>query len=373
MPEDPVHPSQLKVGDPLPYDARDAKGTLLLRKGHVITSAAQIERLMLYPAGNTTNLPERSAMRRQAPRASVLAQIMEARKQLHALLCDPAPADFSKDVLRIVGILRKACRANADVALASILMCRDDLYAVRHAVNVAIATHVTGTAMPLDAATLTSTVAAALTMNIGMFELQQQLQTLQGALSDELRAEVEGHCGRGVALLQERGVADPLWLEIVRDHHERPDGSGYPAGKHAGEIGEATQLVSLTDIYCARVSSRMYRSALTPNEALRMLFLNEGAMADEHHAALFIKTLGIYPPGTSVRLRNGSIGVVTHRGPSGQRPKVSSLTTQDGLRVGVPIRRSGESLEHTVVEVVDLDELDLTVSMVSLWGGDAEL
>lgn len=373
MAKGPVHPAQLKVGDPLPYDARDARGTLLLRKGHVITTDSQIERLMMHVGSGTTAKQNAATMRRQMPRSSPLAQILDVRHRLHALLSEPERPDFPAEVLRLAAQVRKACRANADIVLASILMCLDDPYAVRQAVNVAIASHVTGVAMQLDAATLTSAMAAALTMNIGMFELQQQLQTLKGALSDELRAEVEGHCERGVSMLEQLGVVDPLWLEIVRDHHERPDGSGYPAGKLADQIGVPTQLVSLADIYCARVSSRMYRSALTPNEALRRLFLNEGATADEHYAALFIKTLGIYPPGTSVRLRNGSIGVVTHRGPSGQRPKVSSITTHDGLRVGVPIRRRGDSLDHAVTEVVDLDDLDLTVSMESLWGGDAEL
>lgn len=373
MSERLLHPSQLKVGDPLPFDARDARGILLLRKGHVITSVAQIEKLVTQVKTTVTASPAKVAIGQASPGESPLALALEARRCLQGLLVDPGSADFSGEVLRIGGMVRKACRANADVALASILLCCDEPYSVRHAVNVAVASYVTGQEMSLDAPTLASTVAAALTMNVGMLELQQELQALRGTLSEELRTQVQSHCEHSVELLRDRGVVDPLWLEIVRDHHERPDGSGYPAHKHAGDIAVATQLVSLGDIYCARVSSRLYRSAMAPNEALRRLFINEGAMTDEHHAARFIKTLGVYPPGTSVRLRNGSIGVVTHRGAPGRRPKVSSITTQDGLRVSVPIRRSGESEGHSVVAAVDLDELELSVSPESLWGADGRL
>lgn len=363
------HLSQLEVGDPLPWDVRDANGTLLLGKGHAATSEKQLETLIRHGAWAKAAVFKSSDD--GYPPRSPLSMVLAARRHLKALLAHPSAATFVPELLRIVDEVRKACRTNADVALASILMCRDEPYAIRHPVDVAIASFITGRTMQLDAATLTSTVAAALTMNIGMLELQEHLLTLDGQLSVALRAEVEGHCERSAASLRTYGVDDPLWLEIVHDHHERPDGSGYPAGKTAERIGVPAQLVSLADIYCARVSERRYRPAMQPNVALRWLFLNEGATLDERHAAMFIKTLGVYPPGTGVRLQNGSIGVVTHRGSSGQRPRVSSITTQDGSRTSAPIRRSEDVPEHAVSAVVDLDALGLSVSMEALWGADA--
>lgn len=373
MPERLIDPLQLKVGDTLPFDARDARGMLLLRQGQVISSAAQIEMLLKHVRTTMADPATDSARDRPPLRVSPLAMALDARQRLQLLLGTPKVAGFADEVLRIGGMLCKACSMNADVVLAAIMLCRDEPYAVRHAANVAVASYITGKAMQLDASALSSMVSASLTMNIGMFQLQEQLVSLKGTLSDDLRHQVEIHCEYGSELLQECGVEDPLWLEIVRDHHERPDGSGYPAHKQAAEISLPTQLVAMGDIYCARVSARLYRSAMAPNEALRRLFLNEGATADEQYAAQFIKTLGVYPPGTGVRLRNGSIGVVTHRGKSSQRPRIASITTQDGLRVSTPIRRSGDSEGHAVVEVVNLEELELSVSLESLWGGDAHL
>jgi len=362
-----IHPSELQVGQPLPCDAYDGKGTLLLREGHVITSGGQIEKLMRQALMADT-LPDDAA--KEVARISPLSFVLSARQRLQALFIAPSPSDFPAELSRVVGMVRRACRMNADVALASILMCRDGPYTIRHAVNVAIACQVTGPAVKLAPAELAATVAAALTMNIGMFELQQELHVLDGPLTGAQQAAVRGHCERSVAMLRGRGVTDALWLEIVQDHHERPDGSGYPAGKAGDAIGLPAQLLSLADVYCARVSCRDSRPAMLPNVALRWLFLNEGVAVNEHLAALFIKTLGVYPPGTGVRLRNGSIAVVTQRGATGHMPKVASITTRDGLRTGMPIRRRGDESAHAVSEVVDLDDLQLAVGMEALWGAD---
>ena len=364
-----IHPTELKIGQPLPGDAYDERGKLLLRQGQVITSVAQIEKLArhaLFAEIPGEAEPDEPAL------TSPLALILAARSQLHRLFTAAAPTDFSAVLERIAGMVRQACKGNPDVALASILMRREGSYAIRHAVNVAIACHLTATAMDLEAKESRALLAAALTMNIGMFELQQELQSLDGPLDDAQYNAVRSHCERGVAMLHDYGVTQPLWLEIVRDHHERLDGSGYPHGRRGDEISRAARLLSLADVYCARVSGRDYRPPLQATVALRWLFLNEGGMVvDQRLAAQFIKTLGVYPPGTGVRLRNGSVAVVTHRGHAGHAPKVSSITTHDGLRIGAPIRRRGDEPAHAISEVVDLDALELEMGMEALWGTDA--
>jgi HD-GYP domain-containing protein (c-di-GMP phosphodiesterase class II) len=363
-----IHPSELKIGQPLPCDAYDGKGKLLLREGHVIATAAQLERL----TQNALEAEMAAAEAADEPvKLSPLGLILAARQYLTTLHMNPSPVDFPADVLRIVGMLQRACKANPDLALASMLMRRDGGYAIRHAVDAAIVCNIIGIAMKLATAELASTVAAALTMNIGMYELQKKLHAFDGLLNEQQRLEVRSHCERGVAMLREYGVSDPLWLDVVLDHHERPDGTGYPAGKALDALNLPTQLLLLADVYCARVSHRHYRPAMTPNVALRWLFLNEGMTVEQDLTAMFIKTLGVYPPGTGVRLHNGSIAVVTHRGANGHTPKVSSITTHDGLRISTPIRRRGDDLGHAVAEVVDLDELELSVSMEALWGSDA--
>lgn len=369
MPRRPIDPTELAVGQPLRFNAYDARGMLLLRLGQVIGSAAQLDRLVRL--GLFYGSEEECRITPAPPAPSPLAQVLDARQRLQRLLADPVPADFLGEVHDIGELVRRACQANADVALASILLCQADSYSARHPVNVAIASQLVGSSLGLDPGELAATVAAALTMNIGMFTLQQELHALGGPLSDAQRVAVHNHCSRGVAQLRDCGVTSAAWLNAVRDHHERSDGSGYPAGKRGDETGRPARLLAMADVYCARVSGRDYRPPLQPTLALRWLFLNEGAVLDERLAKVFIKTLGIYPPGTGVRLRNGSIAVVVQRGPASHLPRVASLTTSDGLRAGAPIRRRVDVEAHMVGEVVDLAALDLTVDMEALWGPDA--
>lgn len=366
----PVHRSEVELGKPLPGDVFDVRGNLLLRAGHVIASQWQLEMLLDKAAladddAASSESPAAAAARADNP---ALAQVMSVRRMLHALLTNPPETGFPEEIMEMVGMLAQACQKDTDQVLATILMCREGSYSVRHAVNVAVACQVVGTSLKLAPEEVMLTVAAALTMNIAMVELQDRLHEQAGPLSEDQRAQIRSHCERGVAILCAHGVADALWLDTVRDHHEHADGSGYPAGKVGEAISLPAKLLALADVYCARVSSRDSRPAMSPNLALRWLFLGEGTSTDEHLAAPFIKALGIYPPGTGVRLRNGSVAVVVRRGPAGHQPHLALLATSDGLRLERPIRTGGRGEAFTIVEVVNLAAMRLEPPMALLWG-----
>lgn len=364
-------PNTLAVGQTLPRDAFNGKGRLLLRRGAVIGSANQLDLIAQNALTNSTPNGSPPPADTTVP-ATPLGMVLAARWRLLTLF-EQGSSFFPADLLRIAALVHRACRANADLALASILLVRDAPYVVRHAVNTAIVCEVVASALEWPEPMQTATVAAALTMNVGMLELQQQLHESEGRLNDEQRAAVRQHCDLGVKLLIELGVDDPIWLATVRDHHESPDGSGYPAGKLGDAVSLPARLLNLADIYCARVSARSYRPAMSPTLALRQLFLKQGASMDEALVAQIIKTLGVYPPGTGVRLRNGSIAVVTHRGNTGNAPRVAAITTPAGMRLATPLRHNGDSPSHGIQAVVDLEELKLPVPLGALWGGDAVL
>lgn len=366
----PIHPSEVQLGKALTRDAYDLRGVLMLRRGHVIASQQQLD--LLLRQGMFTRVPgEKLSFEVPDDEPGALAMVAQARARLQALLDEPPGERFVAELGRVAALVRRACTRHAEVALASILLRRDGPYAIRHMVNVAIACQEVGVALRLPPEELAALVCAALTMNIGMLELQHELQSLDAPLTPAQHAAIHRHCDRGVQMLRERGVDDPLWLQAVQDHHERPDGSGYPAAKRGEAVGLHARLLALADVYCARVSGRDYRPPVQPNVALRWLFLNEAAQLDRRLAEQFIKTLGVYPPGTAVKLRNGSIAIVVQRGPDSRTPRVASITTHDGLRVDKPIRRRGDVEAHAVSEVVDLETLQLTVSMEQLWGEEA--
>lgn len=364
-------PNDLAVGQVLPRDAYNGRGQLLLRHGTVIRTAAQRDLIAENALATTAPAAERAEQETTIP-ATPLGMILAARWRLMALF-EQGSGFFASDLQRIAALVRRASRANADLALAAVVLVRDAPYVVRHAVNAATLCQVVGSALEWDEARLAATTAAALTMNIGMLEVQQQLHKSSAPPSAEQLEVIRRHCSHGVELLRELGVDDPAWLDIVRDHHERADGSGYPAGRRGEEIGQPARLLALADLYCARISARAYRQAMSPTPALRQLFVDEGGHVDETLVAQFIKTLGVHPPGTGVRLRNGSIAVVTQRGNAKHGPRLAALTATNGLRLPAPLRHNGDSPAHAIVATVDLEALKLAVNMAALWGADATL
>jgi HD-GYP domain-containing protein (c-di-GMP phosphodiesterase class II) len=300
---------------------------------------------------------------------SALATVLEARRRLEVVCAaTTSGSDFAQQIHGIGRLIATACRLSEEAAIASALWQRDGRYSIRHSVDAAITCHVIGSALEIDESMLSSTVAAALTMNISILRLQDKLQAQQEPLTPEQHAVIQNHPEASAALLRERGVTDELWLEAVLSHHEAIDGSGYKHGRRGDQIPVPAQLVSLADIYCARISSRSYRPALRPNAALRKLFLDQGKKVRDGLASQFIKALGVFPPGTPVRLENGEIGVVTQRGESASTPVVCSIIGPRGMPLATPIRRDTSRPTYGVREVVEWSEVGAMPSMHALWG-----
>ncbi len=364
--------SEVSVGGALPWDVFDENGRLLLGRGHVIVSGNQIESLIERGLFTTADAKWNRDM--QTPpvahaRPSAAALILDARYQLQAACAPNAQKEnFAEQVTRICQLIRDACKQSQNVALATILHERDSRYSIRHSVDVAICCHIVGTSMGIQEQELSAIVAAALTMNISMLRLQDELQGNRHPLTAEQREAITQHPQQSAAMLQQLGVTDKLWIDAVLNHHEAIDGGGYPSHKKNDEIPLPAQLVAMADVYCARVSGRDYRPSLRPNTALKALFLNQGATMNRDLAGRFVKATGIYPPGTPVRIANGEIAIVIEQGEKANTPLVASLIGPGGNRFVVPIQRDTSRQAYTVSDVVDWSTAGPIPSLRVLWG-----
>ena len=102
-----------------------------------------------------------------------------------------------------------------------------------------------------------------------------------GPLDDDEYAVVQEHPDRGFRLLHELGGFTEAVRQLVRDHHERLDGAGYPRGLSAQEIDLDTRILTVCDVYDALMSKRVYRDAWTHDDAMRLLRLECGTAFDE--------------------------------------------------------------------------------------------
>lgn len=135
-----------------------------------------------------------------------------------------------------------------------------------------------------------------------------------GRLTEAEFAVIRTHPERGHALLVEGGGASPEVLDICLHHHEKIDGSGYPHRLQRTEISLLAKMGAVCDVYDAITSNRPYKAGWDPAESLRQMaqwktHFDQGVF----HA--FVRTVGIYPAGSLVRLQSGRLGVVLQQNP----------------------------------------------------------
>jgi hypothetical protein len=130
----------------------------------------------------------------------------------------------------------------------------------------------------------------------------------------------------------------------------------------------AARLVALTDFYCAKVTGRSYRPPLSSHKAMQFIFPADNSRIDKSFVELFVKTLGIYLPGTFLQLKNNQTAVVTHRGKSIQSPVVYAVTGKDGMPLAGPMRRDTGNPDFQIVRIIPPREVKVKVNRYQLWG-----
>lgn len=326
----------IKVGEALPFRVLDSLERLLLNEGQVIASARQMELLIERGAWVERSLvEERRAQRERAGggrigvvrHATLFDRWEKALWDLDSVLRRTAKgqgtlADWEARVDELLSLVDR----DADVAIYGAVRQEDRrfaLYPLAHSLHAAVLCVAGMRQAQWDLPRQRSVVAAALSMNVAMMELQAQMAEQDTPPTQRQLDTIRAHPAAAVKLLQALGVADAAWLRAVMEHHERADGSGYP---HAlREVSEEARVLRMADVYMAKITPRASRDPLAPQVASRQLFQQEpGAPL----AMAMIKAIGLHPPGSLVQLKTGEVAVVKRRSASGG-PAPIVLTVSD--------------------------------------------
>lgn len=341
---------QIKIGTPLPFNVRDEWGHLLLACGQVVNSEAQLHGLM--ERGMSADIEEiktlaagrKVEIATQPP--TVFARWRHAVWALDTLLKSLDQAEFPARCDALAQEIIALVSQDGDVAIyTSVRQESSNLrtYGLTHALYSAAVCQMVATRLEWSPQRLFSAVRAALTMNLGIVELQGNF-AVYGRLSQEQRDELRLHPEQAEAQLRAAGVVDEDWLQAVRQHHEHSDGKGYPKG--ITDVSEMAQLLRLADVFLAKISARESRPSLGAKEAERQAYAE---WPGSNLVLSLIKEYGVYPPGELVALASGEKGVVIHRGTTMQTPVVATLTDKKGLPISGVVKRDTAAQGFAIV------------------------
>jgi HD-GYP domain-containing protein (c-di-GMP phosphodiesterase class II) len=362
---------QVVVGQPLPFGVRDEHGKLLLAKGQVVDTAAQLE--ALFERGVYVDAEEARAVLQAAQPADAAARkltLFDLWEQLiwrldRVLKSAEEPA-LPERVAELTGALLALLQRDPDVGIY--LSMRQDpkrlqVYGLTHSLYTAMACALASARLGWGEAETSRLVSAALTMNLPIIDLQGRLAT-QGNKPTETQLErLRAHPGAAADTLAAAGVTDAEWLAAVRQHHERRDGSGYPSATR--DVAPLAVALRQADVLLAKVSPRAGRPALPIQQAHREMFAECGG---DPFASALIKEFGIYPPGDFVLLKSGEMAVVTRRGPTATTPEVAAITDRKGMPVTSSVRRDTAKPEFAIAGPAPDKALALRVPPERLFG-----
>jgi HD-GYP domain-containing protein (c-di-GMP phosphodiesterase class II) len=391
----PLPARTLRLGMTLPYDLFDANGKLLFARGQVLRDSPLVRSLVeggAWVNSEDTVEYQRALAHRldtmvmqDVPLSDIAKadgafrlDTLAAPKvelgpreawsdlllRLHSLLREAEPLDFTARLGQLRDAALKRLHAHPDATLMLLVYESSQEfgdYSARHSLLTLLLCDLVAQQLLLTPELRAALQSAALTMNYGAIAAHDRMAAQVDAATPAQRQALAAHGDRAAQRLAQAGVDDPVWLTAVRLHHEA--GPGPLNSRSDGE--KLARLLRRVDLFGARLSPRRSRQAVSGAAAARAVFLDELGQPDEAGAAL-IKTVGLYPPGSIVRLANGEVGLVFKRGFSANEPLVAALIGKSGSPLSNPVPRDTRLASQAITASLAPAEFKLRVNLEAL-------
>ncbi len=236
------------------------------------------------------------------------------------------PYENVKLVEEVLELLLETLEQADEILYTVVDLLQSDAYTYKHNVNVAILSILTAKALDYKIEDIRHIALGALLHDIGKMRVPQELINKPGALTLEERREVEKHPELGYEITESVSQIPYLAKQIIRLHHEKLDGSGYPLGLKGIEIPEYVKIVTVCDMYDAMTTNRIYRGKMPIYRAMDVLMTEAVYKIDPKIYRTLTSTICIFPPGSGVVLSDGRVGIVSnYRNANPSRPRVRVL------------------------------------------------
>lgn len=323
-----VDVQDLRVGMLLAENIYDLEGNILLASGIRLRDSyiRKIEEtpmvriaVMLQPGEQ----PEKRETQEQDQPLSAIQQKQqrleatrsEAKSAMDKVLKQLQSQEFNSldTILEIVERILNDILGSDDIVF-HIDQLRDiDDYTFDHGINVAILSIVMGVVSGMNRQNLKELATGAILHDVGKLFLDQDLLNKPGALTGEEFGLVKHHSRLGYEVMRKFPELSAEAALISLNHHERLDGSGYPAGLSGDAIDLNSQIVGMVDVFDALTADKVYAKKVSPYKAVQTLIKLAGTHFNPELVKRFVSAIGYYYHGSVVCLQNDSYGVVIER------------------------------------------------------------
>jgi len=186
-----------------------------------------------------------------------------------------------------------------------------DSFLLEHSLNVPILLAVFANYLGFEKRLIKEITLGAFLHDIGQAILPKELLNKSDDLTEKEEKILKSHVALGLKLLEDCPDISHIAMRMVREHHERLDGSGYPQGLKEEEISKYGKMLAIIDSYDAITCERPYKKSMYPISAFKALVADSPKLFDKELVEKFIQCIGLYPVGTLVKLKSGKIGIIS--------------------------------------------------------------
>lgn len=328
-----LHVSQLKVGMYVAQLDRPWLETPFLMQGFLIENQDDIAAIAQYSqqvwidaAGHehelhvshaSLNSPGRKScfsnkLDTKEEHAAALKVYREARRITRSILADIALGGVinTEQARSIVKDCVSSLLRNTDALLWMSKIRSRDEYTAEHCLNVCILAIAFGRHLGMNDAQLEEIGLCGLLHDVGKMRVPLDILNKPSSLTSQEFNIVKAHAVHGRNMLVDAKGVPLSVIDAAYSHHERVDGAGYPRQLAAADISEVAKIIAIVDAYDAMTADRCYSPGIPSAEAIKIIFDDCGSHFDETLALEFIRSVGLYPPGTLVELVNGMVAIV---------------------------------------------------------------
>ncbi|GAA0212651.1 cyclic di-GMP phosphodiesterase [Kangiella japonica] len=304
---------------------------------------------------SSSTLPENTPIHHELPRAF---STFQAAREFAIELFESAKLGLTVDIKHSKSVVNScmiSILSNAN-ALFWLTRIKDRTqHTAEHSLRVSVLAIAFGKYLGFKKAELELLGLCGLLHDLGQTQIPNDIVNKPGPLNEAEYRVMQKHTILGHELVIHDSEIHAAIKDVIKNHHIHVNGNGYPKSQVQTPLSQYCKIISIIDAYDAMTSESPYKLSKSPREALKILFDQRDKQFDGALVEKFIKMLGIYPPGSLVRMTNGEIGIVTstHRQHK-LLPKVELVQNKDGKlkrSIIIDLRKQPKDAEGNIYKI----------------------